>query len=124
MLIIYAWTAVLTCGGYFVWNWGGVAKYTVLFLLLAASALIVFKLQLLGPVLEHHYFPNIFRHPGGRPAPQQVEPEPKRVRDPLAVDDDDILASAIANARVGELKCELGGEHPDALGVLEDRDDH
>ena len=123
VLIIYAWTAVLTCGGYFVWNWGGVAKYTVLFLLLAASALIVFKLQLLGPVLEHHYFPNIFRHPGGKPAPQQAEPEPKRVHDPLAVDDDDILASAIANARVGELKCELGGEHPDALGVLEDRDD-
>ena len=63
VLIIYAWTAILTIGGCLVWNLGGLVKYTVLFVLLAVSAFIVFKLKLLGPVLEHHYFPDAFRSP-------------------------------------------------------------
>ena len=63
VLIIYAWTAILTIGGCLVWNLGGLVKYTVLIIMLAASAFIVFKLKLLGPVLEHHYFPDAFRNP-------------------------------------------------------------
>ena len=127
VLIIYAWTAVLTLGGIFVWNMGGLVKYTVLFALLAASAFIVFKLQLLGPVLEHHYFPDIFRRPRGKATPVQAEQpvgQPDRPADPLAAgDDDDPLAAAIANAQVGELVCSIDGGHPDALGVREDRDE-
>ena len=63
VLIIYAWTALLTVGGCLVWNLGGLVKYSVLIVLLIASAFVVFKLKLLGPVLEHHYFPDAFRRP-------------------------------------------------------------
>ncbi len=79
VLVIYAWTALLTVGGCLVWNLGGLVKYTVLVILLIASAFVVFKLKLLGPVLEHHYFPNAFR----RPSPGNTGPMPRIDADSL-----------------------------------------
>lgn len=56
VLLIYAWTAVLSLGGAIIWNVGGAAKYVVLVLMMLVSAWLIWKLGLFGPVLQHHFF--------------------------------------------------------------------
>lgn len=58
VLLIYAWTALLSLGGAVIWNVGGALKYVVLVVMLAVSAVIIWKLGLFGPVLQHHYYPD------------------------------------------------------------------
>lgn len=101
VLIIYAWTALLTVGGCLVWNLGGLVKYSVLIVLLIASAFVVFKLKLLGPVLEHHYFPDAFRRPS---AGQTGSMPAVSAQDASDADADaaDVDAAGLAAAASGE----------------------
>ena len=50
VLIVYAWTAVLSIGAIVMWEFGGAVKYTVLTVLFAVSAVIVWRLGLFGPI--------------------------------------------------------------------------
>ncbi len=85
VIVIYLWTALLTVGGCLVWNLGGLVKYSVLIVLFIASSFIVFKLKLLGPVLEHHYFPDAFRRPApGATGPMPPVAAPEKPKGPAA----------------------------------------
>ena len=53
VLMIYAWTALLSVGALLIWEVGGVVKYAVFVVLLVASAIIVWKLGLFAPVRHH-----------------------------------------------------------------------
>ncbi len=53
VLVIYAWTAVLCVGATLLWSTEGVLKYSLLLVLLVASAFIIHYLGLFGPVLQH-----------------------------------------------------------------------
>ena len=56
VLIIYGWTAVLSAAACFAWNMDGIIKYAVLIVVILASTFIIWRLELFGPVLQHHFF--------------------------------------------------------------------
>lgn len=58
VLLIYLWTALLSFGGMLIWNFGGALKYAVLVIMLVASSVIIWRLGLFGPVLQHHFYPD------------------------------------------------------------------
>jgi UDP-GlcNAc:undecaprenyl-phosphate GlcNAc-1-phosphate transferase len=57
VLIIYAWTALLTGGGIAISNTHGIWVYALFVLLAVISALIIWRLGLYGQVLQHYYSP-------------------------------------------------------------------
>ena len=54
VLLVYAWTAVLSVGALLIWEFNGVVKYTVLIVLFIISAVIVWRLGLFGPIRKRH----------------------------------------------------------------------
>ncbi len=54
VLLVYAWTAVLSVGALLIWEFNGIVKYTVLIVLFLVSALIVWKLGLFGPIRRRY----------------------------------------------------------------------
>lgn len=54
VLLIYLWTAILCVGTLLMWVLGGVYKLVIFFALLIASAVIVLKLGLFGPLRQRH----------------------------------------------------------------------
>ncbi|MBR3234994.1 MAG: undecaprenyl/decaprenyl-phosphate alpha-N-acetylglucosaminyl 1-phosphate transferase [Atopobiaceae bacterium] len=57
VLVIYAWTALLSVGAIVLTQIGPIARATVFLLLVLASCLFAAKLRLFSPVLLHHYNP-------------------------------------------------------------------
>ncbi|MDO5107970.1 MAG: undecaprenyl/decaprenyl-phosphate alpha-N-acetylglucosaminyl 1-phosphate transferase, partial [Coriobacteriaceae bacterium] len=57
VLVIYAWTVLLSIGAVIMTQIGPIARITVFLLLLAASGLFAARLKLFSPVLLHHYNP-------------------------------------------------------------------
>ena len=55
VLVIYAWTALLSVCAVIIWNVGGLLKYLVLIIVLVISSIVIWRLGLFGPVLKHHY---------------------------------------------------------------------
>jgi UDP-GlcNAc:undecaprenyl-phosphate GlcNAc-1-phosphate transferase len=54
VLLIYAWTAVLSIGALLIWEFSGIVKYSVLTVLFIISAIIVWRLGLFGPIRKRH----------------------------------------------------------------------
>lgn len=57
VLIMWAWTAVLSASALFITELHGIARLPFIVLALGVSLFFVIKLDLLGPVLQHHYNP-------------------------------------------------------------------
>ena len=54
VLLMYAWTAVLSIGALVIWEFSGFVKWTVLAVLFIASFVIVWKLGMFGPIRKRH----------------------------------------------------------------------
>lgn len=57
VLIMWGWTAILSVSALFITEMHGLARLPFVCLALGVSAFFVIKLNLLGPVLQHHYNP-------------------------------------------------------------------
>ncbi len=57
VLIMWGWTAILSISALFITEMHGLARLPFLCIALGVSAFFVIKLNLLGPVLQHHYNP-------------------------------------------------------------------
>ena len=57
VLVIYAWTALLSIGAIILTQIGPIARITVFLLLVLASVVFAVRLKLFSPVLLHHYNP-------------------------------------------------------------------
>ena len=54
VLLVYAWTALLSIGALLMWEMGGIVKYTVFVVLLCASAFVAWRVGLFGPTRKRH----------------------------------------------------------------------